>query len=77
MQRYIEKIPMLVDHLLVLALKEAIPRSLVSKIPFDKKASCADLLRQADDVVAKRKEFNGRRARLEEAREELNRVWVG
>ena len=77
MQRYIEKIPMLVDHLLVLALKEAIPQVLVSRLPFDKKASCADLLRQADDLVAKRKELNGRRARLEDAREELNRVWVG
>jgi hypothetical protein len=76
MQRYVEKISMLVDHLLVLALKEAIPQSLITKLPFDKKPLCADLLRQAGDVVAKRKEFNGRKARLEDAREELNRVWV-
>lgn len=77
MQRYIDKVPMLIDHLLVLALKEAIPRSLLSKLPFGQKALCADLLRQADDVTAKRNEFNGRKARLEDAREELNRVWVG
>ena len=77
MQRYIEKVPMLVDHLLVLALKKAIPESLLRKLPFEKKASCADLLRQADDVAAKRKEFKGRKARLEDAREELNRVWIG
>jgi len=77
MQRYIEKIPMLVDHLLVLALKDAIPKSLLNKLPFDKRTSCAELLRQADDVTAKRKEFDGRRKRLEDAREELNSVWVG
>ena len=68
---------MLTDYLLVFSLKGTVPRSLVSKLPFDKKALCADLLRQADDVVAKRKEFDRRRVRLEEAREELNRVWVG
>ena len=76
MQRYIEKIPMLVDHLLVLALKEAISKSLYSKLPLHQKTSCADLLKQADDVTAKRKELKGRRERLESAREELNRVWV-
>lgn len=68
---------MLIDHLLVLALKEAIPSSLLSKLPFGSKAACADLLRQSDGVTAKRKEFNGRKSRLEDAREELNRVWVG
>ena len=77
MQRYIEKIPMLVDHLLVLALKEAIPKSLQSKLPFTQRALCADLLKQADDVTSKRKELNGRRLRLEDAREELSGVWVG
>jgi Dynamin GTPase effector domain len=79
MQRFIDKVPMLVDHLLVLKLKEAIPRALESKLPFGKpnqKDLCADLLRQADDIIAKRKELNGRRTRLEEAREELNRVWL-
>ena len=68
---------MLVDHLLVLALKEAISKSLFSKLPLDQKTSCANLLRQADDVTAKRKELKGRRSRLEDAREELKHVWVG
>lgn len=77
MQRYTETVPMLVDNLLVLALKEAIPRSLFNKLPFNQKALCAGLLGQADDITAKRKEFNGRKLRLEDAREELNRVWVG
>ena len=79
MQRYIDKIPMLIDHLLVFKLKEAIPRALNSKLPFgkpDQGALCADLLRQADEVVAKRKELKRRKDRLEDAREELNRVWV-
>jgi hypothetical protein len=77
MQRYIENIPLLVDHLLVLALKEAVPNSLLLKLPLTEKAACADLLRQADDVTAKRNEFNGRRRRLEDAREELSHVWIG
>ena len=68
---------MLVDHLLVLALKDEIPRPLLKKLPFDQRATCADLLKQAEDVTTKRKEFKGRRHRLEDAREELNRVWVG
>ena len=79
MQRYIDKIPMLVDHLLVLKLKEAIPRSLNSKLPFgkpDQRTLCGDLLRQADDITAKRKELKGRRERLEKAREELSHVWL-
>ena len=77
MQRYIEKIPMLVDHLLVLALKKEIPNTLLSKLPLDRKGLCTELLKQADDVTAKRKELNGRRLRLEDAREELSGVWVG
>ena len=80
MQRYIDKIPMLIDNLLVLKLKEAIPRALMSKLPFgkpDQRSLCAELLRQADDVTAKRKELRARRLRLENAREELNRVWLG
>lgn len=79
MQRYIDKIPMLIDHLLVFKLKEEIPLALNSKLPFgkpDQRALCAELLRQEDVVVAKRKELKGRKERLENAREELNRVWV-
>jgi len=70
---------MLVDHLLVFKLKEAIPRALNTKLPFgkpDQRALCADLLRQADEVVARRKELKGRKERLEDAQEELNRVWI-
>jgi len=80
MQRYIDKIPMLIDHLLVFKLKEVIPHALMTKLPFgkpDQGTLCGDLLKQADDVIAKRKELKGRKARLEKAREELNRLWVG
>lgn len=68
MQRYIEKIPMLIDHLLVLALKKEIPKALLSKLPLDKRALCAELLKQADDVTSKRKWLKGRRLRLERGR---------
>jgi hypothetical protein len=79
MQRYTDNVPMILDQSLVLALEEALPRSLTAKLPLtgpNAKADCESLLRPSDDIVAKRQELDSRRALLEGARRELKSIWA-
>ena len=79
MQRYTDNVPMILDQSLVLALEEALPRALTSKLPIsgpNAMAECEALLKPSDDIVAKREELEGRRALLERARRELKAIWA-
>ena len=79
MQRYTDNVPMILDQSLVLALEEALPRALNTKLPLSGPTAttdCEALLRPSDDIVAKRNELENRRALLEGARRELKSIWA-